>query len=249
MTVSPRSRVLTLVPVALCALVILAVLVGLGLWQLDRLGWKEDLIAKVHARVDQPAMSLPPEGEWPKVSFENDEYRRVQVEGRFRHDLETQVYALIDAEPNGQGGPGYWIVTPLALPDGAYVLINRGYVPTDRRDPATRSEGQEEGQVTITGLLRMPEQPSSFSPPNEPEKESWFVREPDAIASARGLVRVAPFLIDADASANPGGLPRGGLTRIAFPNRHMEYALTWFGLAASLLGVFIAYVWTRLRRR
>ncbi|WP_018389783.1 SURF1 family protein [Ancylobacter sp. FA202] len=237
-----------LLPAALATLVAFAVLVGLGLWQLERLAWKESLVAQVEARIHQAPVPLPPEADWGQIDFANDEYRRVTAQGRFRHDLEVQVYALVDQAPDGSGGPGYWVVTPLGLPDGAFVLVNRGFVPLERKDPATRLEGQVDGLVTITGLLRLPEEAALFTPANDAATDSWYVRDPDAIASAKGLVRVAPFLIDADASANPGGLPRGGLTRIAFPNRHLEYALTWFGLAASLLGVFAAYAWGRRRR-
>lgn len=237
-----------LLPVALAALAAFCVLVGLGVWQLERLAWKQALIAQVEARIHEPAAALPDEGDWPAVNFAQDEYRRVTAQGRFRHDLEVQVYALIDTAPDGSGGPGYWVVTPLALADGSYVLVNRGFVPVDRRAPATRAEGQVEGPVTVTGLLRMPEDAAMFTPPNDADRDSWFVRDPEAIAAAKGLLRVAPFLIDADTSANPGGLPRGGLTRVTFPNRHLEYALTWFGLAATLLGVFGALVWSRRRR-
>lgn len=244
-TVPVRGR---LWPVALLALLAFAVLVGLGLWQLQRLAWKQTLIAQVEARIHEAPAPLPPEADWGKIDFATDEYRRVTAQGRFLNDLEVQVYALVDQAPDGSGGPGYWVVTPLRLADGAYVLVNRGFVPLARKAPATRAEGQVDGPVTVTGLLRLPEEAGPFTPANDAAKDSWYVRDPEAIASAKGLVRVAPFLIDADATTNPGGLPRGGLTRIVFPNRHLEYALTWFGLAASLAGVFAAYVWSRRRR-
>ena len=247
MSASHRS-LRKLLPVALVVLAAFGVLVGLGVWQLERLAWKEGLIARVEARIHREPVEPPAEADWPQVDYEHDEYRRVSVQGRLRHDLEVQVYALIDTAPDGSGGPGYWVITPLVTADGSTILINRGFVPTDRRSPATRAEGQVDGLVTVTGLLRLPEEAVLFTPANDPAKDSWFVRDPEAIAAAKGLVRVAPFLIDADATPNPGGLPRGGLTRIAFPNRHLEYALTWFGLAATLLGVFAAYAWGRLRR-
>lgn len=249
MSVSGPSSWRSLLPVTLAALAAFCVLVGLGVWQLERLAWKQGLVATVEARIHKEPVALPPEADWAHIDFANDEYRRVRVQGRFRHDLEVQVYALVDSEPDGSGGPGYWVVTPLDLSDGSFVLINRGFVPLDRRAPATRAQGQVDGLVTITGLLRLPEEAGLFTPANDAARDSWYVRDPDAIASAKELVRVAPFLIDADATANPGGLPRGGLTRVSFPNRHLEYALTWFGLAATLLGVFAAYAWGRVRRR
>lgn len=249
MSVSGPSPWRGLLPVTLAALLAFGVLVGLGAWQLERLAWKQGLVATVEARIHKAPVALPPEADWAHIDFAHDEYRRVRVQGRFRHDLEVQVYALVDAEPDGSGGPGYWVVTPLDLSDGSFVLVNRGFVPLDRRAPATRAQGQVDGLVTVTGLLRLPEEAGLFTPANDAARDSWYVRDPDAIASAKELVRVAPFLIDADATANPGGLPRGGLTRVSFPNRHLEYALTWFGLAATLLGVFAAYAWGRVRRR
>ncbi|WP_454685247.1 SURF1 family protein [Ancylobacter moscoviensis] len=237
-----------LLPAALVVLAVFGVLVGLGTWQMQRLAWKEDLIAKVQARVHEPAQPVLVEAEWPQVGYEQDEYRHVTAQGRFRHDLEVQVYALVDSAPDGSGGPGYWVVTPLVMADGSTILVNRGFVPLDRRAPSSRAEGQVDGLVTVTGLLRMPEDAGPFTPGNDPAKDSWFVRDPLAIAGAKGLLRTAPFLIDADAAPNPGGLPVGGLTRVNFSNRHLEYALTWYGLAATLLAVFAAFVWSRLRR-
>lgn len=248
--VSPavRSPLKSLLGPMLVVLVSFALLMGLGFWQLERLGWKQDLVAKVEARVDQPAQPAPAEADWGKVDFERDEYRHVQAQGVFRHDLEVQVYALIDVEPNGGGGPGYWVVTPLVMADGASILVNRGFVPLDKRSPATRAQGQADGVVTVTGLLRTPEQAGTFTPANDPARDTWFNRDPAAIGTAKGLLRVAPFLIDADGAPNAGGWPLGGQTRIAFPNRHLEYAMTWFGLAGTLLVFFVVYAWGRLRR-
>lgn len=243
-----RSPLKSLLGPAIVVLAAFALLMSLGFWQLERLGWKQDLIAKVEARIHQPAEPVPNELDWGKVDFEHDEYRHVHAQGAFRHDLEVQVYALIDAEPNGGGGPGYWVITPLVMADGASILVNRGFVPPDKRSPATRAQGQVDGLVTVTGLLRTPEQAGTFMPANNPAKDSWFNRDPATIGTAKGLLRVAPFLIDADDAPNEGGWPLGGQTRIAFPNRHLEYAMTWFGLAGTLLAFFAVYAWTRLRR-
>jgi surfeit locus 1 family protein len=247
--VSTRSTALrALLLPGLVALPCLALLLGLGIWQLERLAWKNSLIATVEARVHQPAQPAPEEPDWRGVNYDADEYRHVTVSGRLHHDKEVQVYALIDAGPDGSGGPGYWVLTPLVQPDGAAIIVNRGFVPVDRKAPSTRPDGQVDGPVTITGLLRMPEEEGLFTPENDPAKDSWYTRDPDAIAAAKGILRVAPYIIDADATPNPGGLPVGGLTRVTFPNRHLEYALTWFGLAATLVGVFAAFAWGRLRR-
>jgi surfeit locus 1 family protein len=225
----------------------LAILLGLGFWQLERLEWKEALIARVEARTTAPAVPLPPESEWPKVNAEDDEYRRVTARGRFHHDKEAHVYTVVSEKREGYSGPGYWVMTPLALTDGTFVIINRGFVPLDRKNPATRATGQPQGAVTVTGLLRMPEQGGYFAPENEPARDAWYRRDPAEIAAARGLARVAPFTIDADATPNPGGLPQGGETRVRFRNDHLGYAITWFGLALALVAVFGAFVRQRLR--
>jgi surfeit locus 1 family protein len=222
------------------AAIALAILLGLGFWQLERLEWKEALIARVEARTAAPAVPLPPESEWPKINAAEDEYRRVIARGRFHHDKEAHVYTILSEKRDGHSGPGYWVMTPLELASGAFVIVNRGFVPLDRKDPATRAAGQVQGAVTVTGLLRMPEEGGYFAPANEPVRNAWYRRDPAEIAAARGLTRVAPFTIDADATPNPGGLPQGGETRVRFPNNHLGYAITGVGLALALVAVFAA---------
>jgi surfeit locus 1 family protein len=231
---------------ALLAAIGVAILLALGFWQLERRVWKEDLIARVETRTRAPAAPIPAEAEWPTVSAERDEYRRVRATGRFRHANEALVYAVL-SEPKGRfSGQGYWVLTPLELGDGGIVIVNRGFVPAERKDAATRKAGQPDGEVTITGLIRMPEAGNFFTPANDPARGAWYRRDPAEIAAAFKLARVAPFTIDADAGA-PGALPQGGETRLNFPNNHLGYALTWFGLAAALVGVFGAFAWQRLR--
>jgi surfeit locus 1 family protein len=225
----------------------LAVLIGLGFWQLERLAWKNDLLARVEARTKAPVTPIPPESEWKNVNFENDEYRRVVAGGTFRHDREVLIYTVASEQPGRYAGPGFFVLTPLELPSGASVIVNRGFVPLDRKDAATRKEGQVAGPVNVTGLLRMPEDAGYFAPSNDPEKNAWYRRDPVEIARALKLERAAPFTIDADAAANPGGLPQGGSTRVNFSNNHLQYAVTWFGLALALIGVFAAFAWQRIR--
>ena len=227
----------------------IVVLLGLGFWQLERRVWKEELIARIEARTNAPAVAIPSEGDWKNVSAERDEYRRVTARGAFRHDREVQVYTVVSEQKGRLAGPGYWVMTPLELNSGAAVIVNRGFVPLDRRLPDTRSAGQVAGQTTVTGLLRMPEQATLFSPENDPARNAWYRRDPGEIARALKLERVAPFTIDADATPNPGGLPEGGRTRINFRNDHLQYAVTWFGLALALAGVFAAFAWQRLQGR
>ena len=138
----------------------------------------------------------------------------------------------------GLGG-GFWVLTPLRRADGSLVLVNRGFVPGDRRDPATREAGQVAGEATVTGLLRLTEPKGAFLRSNAPKDDRWYSRDVAAIAAARDLTGVAPYFVDADATPNPGGLPVGGLTVIAFPNNHLVYAITWYGMALMLAGAVV----------
>jgi surfeit locus 1 family protein len=236
-----RARFRALIVPGLCALVGLGVLSSLGVWQLQRLAWKEALIARVAARAELPAVAAPAEAAWPQLTAGRDEYRRVAVSGRFLHEREALAYALL-SEPRGKfSGPGYWVLTPLETASGALVFVNRGFVPLERASAATRREGEVTGIVTVTGLLRMPEGRSWFTPADDPARGLWQERDPIAIAKAYGLSRTAPFFVDADDAPNPGGLPQGGETKLVFPNNHLGYAITWFGLALALLAVFVAF--------
>lgn len=235
--------------VVLAAVGAFAVLVGLGTWQLERLAWKEALVIRVAARVHAPPQDLPAPASWPGLTREADEYRRVRARGRFDHARETLVYTVRGEDAGPLKGQGFLVVTPLLRPDGPPILVNRGFVPADRRDPATRAEGQVEGEVEVVGLLRLPEEASWFVPANDPSRAIFYRMDPADIAAARGLAGAAPFVIDQEADAAPGGLPAGGGTRLSFPNRHLEYALTWYGLAAALVGVALAVFWSRRKGR
>jgi surfeit locus 1 family protein len=218
---------------------------GLGVWQLFRLEWKLDLIARVDARVHAAAVAAPGPAAWGQVTRAADEYRHVSVRGRLENGRETLVQAVTDA------GPGFWVMTPLRTDAGFEVLVNRGFVPADRADPATRREGQTEGETAVTGLLRISEPHGGFLRANRPADGRWYSRDVAAIASARGVPHAAPYFIDADATPNPGGWPRGGLTVVRFRNSHLVYALTWFGMAGmtALWGAWPLIEERRARRR
>lgn len=242
----PATHLRALLIPALAALAALTVLLSLGVWQLERKTWKEGLIAQIEARAYGEPGEIMPERSWDAWRRETEEYRRVRVTGTFIHEHETPVHGLM-AATRGQPVQGFYLLTPLRLRDGAMVIVNRGFVPTPLRDPARRPESRPAGEITVTGLVRAPETRARFVPENEPSRENWFVRDPAAIAAARGLARVAPFLIDADQTPNPGDWPKGGQTRLALPNDHLAYAVTWFGIAGTLIGVFAAFAWRRTR--
>lgn len=197
------------------------------MWQVERLAWKRDLIARVEARLRATPSPLPPPSGWSAVD-ERDAYRRIRVIGRFDHSAETLVQALTER------GAGFWVITPLHTARGI-VLVNRGFVPDDRRVPASRIGGQVAGTVSVTGLLRVTEPGGAFLRSNDPAADRWYSRDVVAIARTRRLGAVAPFFIDADATPNSGGYPVGGLTVVRFANNHLIYALTWFGLAVLCL--------------
>jgi surfeit locus 1 family protein len=216
----------------------IAALLALGVWQIERRAWKLDLIDRVEQRVHADAVPMPAASSWSSINAGDYEYLHVTVRGRFLSDRETLVQATIDS-------PGYWVVTPLQTTAGDIVLINRGFVPEERRAPSTRSEGNPLEAVAVTGLLRISEAGGHVLRVNDPAGDRWYSRDVPAIAKAKGLSNVAPFFIDADGAPNPGGWPKGGLTVISFPNNHLSYALTWFTLAAMLAGAGLQ----RLRRR
>lgn len=238
----PRSSVVLGIWVVLL-LVLTAILIALGTWQVNRLHWKLDLITRVDARVHAAPQPAPGPATWAAVDAAGYEYLHVRFTGTFLHDKETQVYAVTDL------GPGYWVMTPIRSDDGTIVVVNRGFVPTDRRDPATRQQGEIPGSVTVTGLLRLTEPKGTLLRSNRPDDERWYSRDIAAMASARGIQNAAPYFIDADATPNPGNLPVGGLTQIVFPNSHLSYAITWYCLAAMTFGMTVYLVHSERRRR
>lgn len=217
----------------LWALPTFALLVGLGAWQVERLQWKRALIEAVDARIHAEPMPLakalrlpPDEAEW----------RKVAVRGRFPHGKEVYLFA-----PGPGGQPGVQVIAPLVQPGGATVLVDRGFVPDSLRDPAKRPPGEPEGEVSVTGVLRFSQPPGLFTPQPNLRTRLWFSKDVPAMAAALGVRPEAPVLIEADATPNPGGYPVGGQTVVVFANNHLQYAVTWFGLALALLCVYLVY--------
>ncbi len=234
----PRKSSTRLIWPAIATLLGCAFLVSLGVWQLQRLAWKEGLIAQIDARAKAPPSALPAPSEWAGLRPDDYEYRHVEADGTFEHDKEALVF-----RPSGGAArqPGYVVLTPMKLASGAYVIVNRGFVPLDRKDPKSRRDGQIEGPAHLTGLMRQPESRNFFTPADRPEAGQYFTRDPALIAAHFGLSPAAPFSIDADAAPIPGGLPESGATELTFPNNHLSYALTWFGLALALIAVFAVF--------
>lgn len=189
----PRNNAVLTVLAVIAALAF-AGLFALGTWQVERRAWKLDLIERVEARVHAAPVPAPGPARWPLVTPSTDEYRRVAVTGTFVHEKETLVQAATDL------GGGFWVLTPLRRNDGTVVLINRGFVPPEFRDRATRADGEPSGETAVVGLMRMPEPGGAFLRSNDPAAGRWYSRDVQAIAAAQGLGAVAPYFIDEQAA-------------------------------------------------
>lgn len=234
-------------PVALLvtSIVVFAVLVALGNWQVRRLAWKENLLATIDHRIHSAPRPLAALEEQFRATGDV-EYWPVTAHGTFFHAGERHFLAT------WEGQAGFFVYTPLKLDDGRFLFVNRGFVPYDRKDAATRAAGQVSGEVTVTGLARNPlsQKPSFIVPENEPAKDVFYWKDLSVMAATAGLppgAKIVPFFVDADKAPNPGGLPVGGVTLIDLPNNHLQYALTWYGLAAVLFVIVAVKLW-RWRR-
>lgn len=257
----PRSP-LFLVIVLGSALLVFCGLVWLGNWQLERRVWKLDLIARVDARVHAPPVTAPGPAAWPYINAHDHEYLHVRVDGRLLKSQPTYVQA------STVYGSGYWLLVPLRQADGSLVLINRGFVSSEKRAP----EANATAPTTLTGLLRISEPGGTRLRSNEPAADRWFSRDVAAIAARRGLdAPVAPYFIDADATVDATATsatntaaapddsgqpatpsePIGGLTVISFYNHHLVYAFTWYTLAlmVAAAAAYLIREERKLRRR
>ncbi|MBX3446311.1 MAG: SURF1 family protein [Parvibaculaceae bacterium] len=215
-------------------LLALLVLIGLGTWQVERLQWKEELLAKIAARIDAVPVPLPAPEDWPAYDAREREYTRVEVQGRFL--LEEFHYFTQGAN----GAPGYAVISPIEVAEGAVVLVDRGFVPVPLKDAGLRG-GIPEGAQRFIGILRAPSQRGVFDGADDPAKNIWMVRDPAVMGAALRGVDVAPFIVEAEEGAFPGEWPKAGRTRIDIPNNHLDYALTWYGLALVLAVIYFAW--------
>ncbi|MDQ1197809.1 surfeit locus 1 family protein [Rhizobium sp. SORGH_AS 787] len=216
-------------------LLLLVILLSLGTWQVKRLYWKEALLSEIELRVHSAPVELG-EIETIAASGGDIEYRTVRLSGIFDHAKERHFFAT------HQGQTGYYVYTPLKLDDGREIFVNRGFVPYEMKEPAKREQGQVTGRVTIEGLARaqLASKPSIMLPDNDVGKNIFYWKDIRAMAKSAGVPAdtLVPFFVDANAAPNPGGWPKGGVTLIDLPNNHLQYAITWYGLAAAL--VFVA---------
>jgi len=232
---------------AIATFVALIVLLGLGTWQIERKFWKEALIDTLDRRLAAAPAELPPPASWARLDPAHDEFRHVAFRARFLPEQQALVYTSGSAFRTDVSGPGYWVFAPASVEGGGTVVINRGFVPQGAFE-RTKTPPTEPGEtLDVVGALRWPEPRGLFTPADEPEKNIWFVRDPAAIAAAKGWSVVAPFFVEQEAPVPAGGWPRPGPLTAKLRNEHLQYALTWYGLALVLVAVFA--VWARGRRR
>jgi len=240
----PATRRKLPVFTGIAVLIALAILISLGTWQVERLHWKEGLLADIAARRNAAPVQLA-DIEQMLSSGTDIEYRPVTVTGRYVNNKERHFLAT------WRGQAGFYVYTPLALADGRTLFVNRGFVPYDNKEPEMRMQGQLTGEQSVTGLARnrLPGKPSWIVPDNDLAKNIFYWKDIDAMASSDGIdaSKVVPFFVDADSTPNPKGFPIGGVTEIDLPNNHLEYAFTWYGLAAVLVGI-VGVSWFRGRR-
>jgi surfeit locus 1 family protein len=217
--------------VTIAAVIAAAILIGLGIWQLERLQWKLALIAEVNGHMAAAPISLD---QALKMDADSTQYRRVVLSGRFDNAKESYVFTT-----GAAGEPVYHVLAPFLTDDGRALLVDRGFVPKDRLDPTSRTP--VEGEAKIVGVWRVPDAPGAFTPVPDRAHRIWYARDLQGITAADHIKLAAPVVIEADATPNPGGWPKGGQTVVSFRNEHLSYAVTWFGLAAGLIGVYLAF--------
>lgn len=221
-----------------------ALFASLGLWQLRRLDWKEALIARIETRAAAPAVPLPPPAAWRDLAPDDYAFRRVTARGAFA-GRDALVFAGAVSLDRGPAQPGYSVLTPFRLADGATVLVDRGFTPIETAEAGAHAPPPA-GEVELVARMRPPGRRGLFTPADEPARLRFFTTDAAAIAPALGLAEAAPFTLDAEALPGAAaGWPRPIARVETPPNNHLSYALTWFGLAATAAAFFV--VWARRR--
>lgn len=236
MTRKPRAW-----PVVLATGVGVAILLALGVWQLDRLAWKQELLAQLAANMAAEPVDLD-RAEAVAASGGSSEFLKVRVQGTFNHDAEMRMIAVHD------GGPGWEIVTPLITADGRAVLVNRGVVPDREKDAIDRPTGP----VEVTGYVRRyAGRQGVFAPDNDPQSGVWYWWDvPAMLANARlpAGARAAGLVLQQAPGEEARGFPRPGPPQANLRNNHLSYAITWFSLAAVLVVIAGLYLRGQMKK-
>lgn len=224
-----------------------ALFAGLGVWQVERLSWKEALIAQVTARSTAPPVVLPAATEWPTTDFGALAFAPVTLTGIWVPSGTVLVFTSLTTPKGPVGGPGYWVVTPFAVPSGT-VFVNRGFIPQAAAEQFKQGGALPAGEQHLSGVLVAAEAADAFTPAADTAKRIDWIRNPSRLAALASVTGpVMPALVDLPAT-KPGDLPQGGETIVDFPNNHLGYAMTWFGFALLTPALLAAWIWQRLRR-
>ncbi len=237
---------------SLFALAGFVVLLGLGTWQLERKAWKEGLIANLTRQLDAPPQPLPPPQSWATLDRSESEFRRVTFRAEFLpgqgpSQREARLFTGGTSLRDDIKAPGYFVFAPARLPDGSVVVVNRGYAPAAHPTATTPPAALPGGPVGVVGVLRWPDQPGWFDSDYSARDDLWFVRDQMAMAVRKNWGAVAPFYVEMEEPVPSGGLPKPGRMKVNLPNNHLQYAITWYGLAGVLVAVFA--FWVRSRQR
>lgn len=238
---------------AIIAFVMVGVLVGLGIWQLQRRTEKHALIAALTERLAANPLSLPLAAEWKNFSPARDEFRRVRFTATFAPKPDAMVYSSGSAVRDDIFGPGTWAFLPAQLSDGSAIVVNAGFVQNTMQDRAQQDRAVMRlvtgVPVMLTGYLRFPESAGALTPPEDANKRLWFTRDQRSMAKVLGWGDVAPFYIDLETPVPPSGIPKPGPLQVHLKDDHLQYAMTWFGLAAAVSGAFGFWLAERRRTR
>jgi surfeit locus 1 family protein len=236
-------------------LLILTLLIGLGVWQLQRRTEKHALIAALSERLAAAPEDLPPVAQWSALTPAQDEFRRVRFSAIYESRPDAMVYSSGSAIRDDISGPGTWAFMPARLPQGESVVVNTGFVQNTMQDRA-----QEDRAVTplvtgapvmLTGYIRFPESAGALTPSENLAKRLWFARDHRSMAQTLGWAedgrQIAPFYIDLESPVPPSGVPKPGPLSVNLKDDHLQYAITWFGLAAAVMIAFLVWLFGRWR--
>jgi surfeit locus 1 family protein len=254
---SAISRAKLLVPLLL-SLVGVIVLLALGTWQLNRRNWKDGLLATLKSRGASPPISA--NASWPGLPCHDlkdtglanpCEYQSVALRGVFDHARERHIFTAAPQAPGLGSGRGFWVLTPLILDgSGKTVFVNRGFVPEAKKEAATRVEGQPNQAVEVVGLYRSAQERGTFDGQNDAARNIWYVRSPQELwpadPDAPRLTEMWAY-VDLTGPTPSGGFPLPLAGKNEISNRHLEYAITWYALALTLIGVVGTFAYGRLR--
>jgi surfeit locus 1 family protein len=223
---------------AILTLILVAGLIALGIWQINRKAWKEALIETLTQRLAAAPSELPPPSRWAELTQAEDEYRRVRFTAELVPGEDALIFTSGSTFRPDVSGPGYWVFAPARLAGGNTVVVDRGFLPNGQQDPAARDDKAADAPLEMVGVMRWPEPSAWFTPAPEPGHNLWFVRDQLSIAKAKNWGEVAPFFIELESPRPPGGLPIPGPLKATLPDNHLQYAIIWFSLAAVVATSF-----------